>query len=193
MSQTTTWRIPEGPAPPDVPDVETVAQGVPEELEACEIVDGQVVLTMSTTDPHRHVVVELGCDLTLWARAHGALVASQTFAVQTTRTRRREPDLLVVLAEHRDRVTHDGMDGPPDIAVEVLSASTRRIDLVDKRAEYAELGVAEYWVVDLDAGEVRCAAPPDAPWRTLRRGDVLTSAVLPGFEVPLDRILPPPE
>jgi len=83
------------------------------------------------------------------------------------------------------------MVGPPDLVVEVLSASTRAADLGEKRAEYAAIGVAEYWCVDPDAGEVLVAAPPLAAWRRVRRGEVLASAVLQGFSIPVDRILPP--
>lgn len=175
-----------------IPSVEEVDAGVPPELEAFEIVDGQVLLTVGATDPHQHVVTELGTEFVLWAREHGAVVRPQPFDVRTTRTRRRQPDLMVVLAEHRDRIGRDGMRGAPDLVVEVLSPSTRAVDLGDKREEYAGIGVAEYWCFDTDAGQVLAAAPPDAPWRTVHRGKTLTSTALPDFAVPLDRVLPPP-
>ena len=46
------------------------------------------------------------------------------------------------------------MDLPPDLVVEVSSPSTRRYDLVVKRAHYARLEVPEHWFVDLDADRV---------------------------------------
>lgn len=36
------------------------------------------------------------------------------------------------------------------LAVEVLSAGTRRVDRVMKFAEYVEAGIQHYWIVDLD-------------------------------------------
>ena len=43
----------------------------------------------------------------------------------------------------------DGItDEPPDIVVEILSPSTRGIDLVRKMALYARSGVPEYWIAD---------------------------------------------
>ncbi len=174
-----------------IPSVEEVEAGLPPELEAYEIVDGQVLLTVGALDPHQHVVTELGVDLGLWARANGGILRHQPFDVRTTRTRQRQPDLLVVTAEHRDRIVREGLRGAPDLVVEVLSRSTRHVDLGAKRQEYAGLGVAEYWCIDPDAGEALVAAPPDAAWRVVRRGDTLTSTALPGFAVPLDRVLPP--
>ncbi len=171
--------------------VEEVAARVPDELEAYEIVDGQVLLTVGAMYPHQHVIVELGYDLTGWARGHAARVIGQPFDVQTTRTRRRQPGLIVVLAERRDRIGREGMRGAPDLVVEVLSASTRTVDLGDKRVEYAGLGVAEYWCIDPDAGEALLARPPGAPWQRLGRDDTLTSPLLPGFSIALDALLPP--
>ncbi len=173
-----------------IPSVEEVDARVPDELEAYEIVDGQVLLTVGATDPHQHVVMELGTDFTVWARASGAIVRSQPFDVQTTRTRRRQPDLMVVLAEHRDRIGREGMRGAPDLVVEVLSASTRRVDLGDKRGEYAALGVAEYWCIDPEEGVALLARPPDGSWRRVGRDGVLRSPLLPGFAVALDALVP---
>ena len=77
-----------------------------------------------------------------------------------------EPDLFVV--------PHDGsvefetalLVGPPVLAVEVLSPSTRRYDLVRKRRLYERAGVREYWVVDPEDESVsvfhRAEDVPDA-------------------------------
>lgn len=173
-----------------IPSVEEVAARIPAELEAYEIVDGQVILTVGALRPHQHVVTEFGTDLALWARSNGGVVIHQPFDVQTTRTRMRQPDLIVVTAAHRDRIAREGMRGTPDLVVEVLSRSTRHIDLGTKRTEYAGLGVAEYCCIDTSAGEALVAAPPEASWQRIRRGQILRSTALRGFEVPLDRILP---
>lgn len=174
-----------------IPSVEEVQARLPPELEAYEIVDGQVLLTVGAMRPHQHVIMKLGTELDLWARGSGAEVLGQPFDVRTTRTRQRQPDLLVVLAEHRDRIGPEGMREAPDLVIEVLSASTRAVDLGDKREEYAGLGVAEYWCLDPDTGDAWIFAPPDADPRRLDRDGVLTSPLLPGFAVPIVRVLPP--
>ena len=40
------------------------------------------------------------------------------------------------------------MQGPPDLAVEVISPSSIEIDREDKFAQYRDAGVANYWIVD---------------------------------------------
>ncbi len=56
-----------------------------------------------------------------------------------------QPDLLVV---GNDDVGEKNVTAPLTLAVEVLSPSTRRKDLVLKRSKYEECGVQSYWVID---------------------------------------------
>jgi Uma2 family endonuclease len=77
------------------------------------------------------------------------------------------------------------IDEPPDIVVEILSPSTRGVDLVRKMALYARSGVPEYWVADPGPrilvinrlqGEDYVAVEPDTDgW--------LASRVFPGLRV----------
>lgn len=84
------------------------------------------------------------------------------------------------------------MRGAPDIAVEVSSPSTRRLDLVRKRALYEREGVAEFCFVDLDAERVelhrregdRYAGPA-----LIGRDGKVASPRLPGFAVVVERLV----
>lgn len=62
-----------------------------------------------------------------------------------------EPDLLV--ARREDFAERD-LPVAPLLAVEILSPSTRRIDLMLKRSRYEAAGTASYWVVDADVPSV---------------------------------------
>jgi Uma2 family endonuclease len=48
----------------------------------------------------------------------------------------------------RSDLTDRDLPTAPLLAVEVLSASTRRIDLMLKRSRYEAAGCPSYWVVD---------------------------------------------
>jgi Uma2 family endonuclease len=48
------------------------------------------------------------------------------------------------------------------LAVEVLSPSTARADRVVKRAMFRDEGVAEFWIVDLDARTFERSTPADS-------------------------------
>jgi Uma2 family endonuclease len=65
-----------------------------------------------------------------------------------------QPDVVVFTAEDEatmqpDEHVRDGLI--PQIAVEVSSPSTRRLDIIHKRRLYEDSGVAEYWFVDREA------------------------------------------
>ena len=59
----------------------------------------------------------------------------------------REPDLVVMRAEHRDREHEAFFDGA-DLVSEVVSDDDPGRDLVTKRREYAQAGIPEYWIVE---------------------------------------------
>ncbi len=59
-----------------------------------------------------------------------------------------QPDLLVVCDPAK--ITPRGIEGPPDLVVEILSPSTASKDWSHKRWAYAAAGVPEYLIVDPD-------------------------------------------
>ncbi|MGH2509831.1 MAG: Uma2 family endonuclease, partial [Ktedonobacteraceae bacterium] len=59
-----------------------------------------------------------------------------------------QPDVLVILREHLERIREKRIVGAPDLIVEILSPGSLVIDRVIKRSAYERAGVAEYWLVD---------------------------------------------
>jgi Uma2 family endonuclease len=88
-----------------------------------------------------------------------------------------QPDIVVLLPESQARPTERGVEGPPDLLIEVLSPSNRGHDLLLKRSLYARAGVREYWLVDPEARTVEILA--------LDR-DAFHLAVAASAEKPLD-------
>ncbi|MBA3746332.1 MAG: Uma2 family endonuclease [Solirubrobacterales bacterium] len=82
----------------------------------------------------------------------------------------------------------------PDIAVEVRSPSTWRLDIGAKKANYERHGLPELWLVDTAAEVVLVfrRSKPDAPRfdvsLELTATDTLTSPLLPGFSLPVGEI-----
>lgn len=103
-----------------------------------------------------------------------------------TRDSRRRADRLIWTGLGRPpRVKRD----LPRIAVEFVSGAKRdrQRDYLEKRREYLELGIAEYWVVDrfrriltvFRAGEPEVVIEPTGTYRT---------PLLPSFELPIARL-----
>src|SRR5262249_4636623 len=60
-------------------------------------------------------------------------------------------DLLAVLAPRQAIITRKNIQGAPDLIVEIISSSSRRMDLGKKHELYEKWRVPEYWVVDGEA------------------------------------------
>lgn len=83
------------------------------------------------------------------------------------------------------------VDGPPDLAVEIISSSSRRYDLVEKRINYARFGVREYWIVDPIERSATVFELVQNEWIPLYAEDgVLQSKVLDGFWLRLAWLFP---
>ena len=59
-----------------------------------------------------------------------------------------QPDILFIRKDRQFIVTRHGIEGQPDLIVEILSPSTYKNDRISKKALYLEFGVMEYWIVD---------------------------------------------
>ena len=119
---------------------------MPDDGHRYELIDGALVVTPAPTPPHQIVVVRL------WQALDSAcpdslrvLVAPLDVALDDSSV--LQPDLLVA---RRADFTKRDLPTAPLLAVEVLSPSTRRIDLTLKRDRYQAAGCPSYWVVDPD-------------------------------------------
>ncbi len=114
-----------------------------------EWVDGEVIVFMTTSDRHQRISTFLIALLTnyLSLRRMGRLF-SQTFELRGREGAAREPDIVVLLNEHLDRLERVRLRGAADLVVEVISPDSVTRDRKVKLAEYASVGVPEYWVVD---------------------------------------------
>lgn len=144
--------------------------GRPDDGHRYELIDGALLVTPSPNLRHQTCVVALVC-LLLAARRpeHRVLVAP--FDVRLSPTTVLQPDVLVALGTD---VGETRLERAPVLVVEVVSPSTRSIDLGTKRLAYEEAGVAAYWVVD-----------PDEPSLTvlhLHAGRYVEHAVVAGDE-----------
>jgi len=97
----------------------------------------------------------------------------------------REPDVLFMRAEHASRRGNPYWDGA-DLVVEVVSPDDPDRDFEDKRREYAQAGIPEYWIVDPMRRTVHVLTLTGREYvehgRFVERG-IAASALLDGFVV----------
>jgi Uma2 family endonuclease len=77
-----------------------------------------------------------------------------------------EPDIAVLLPGGAV-VSSRGIEGAPDLVIEVFSPSNQAHDLLTKRALYERGGVREYWLVDPAARTIEILTLEDDRYRSL--------------------------
>ena len=96
--------------------------------------------------------------------------------------------MAYISPEHAARTPRPSrfVDGPPVLAVEILSPSDQHEDIAEKVRLYLDSGVFLVWVVDTEFGTVTVHRPDASPsCSTPRRKSTPTH--LPGFRVPVAR------
>ena len=112
-----------------------------------ELIDGVLIVTPAPVWMHQRVHSSL-MRLLLLACPAELEVLSAPFDVALADDTVMQPDLLVA---RRSDYSRRGLEQtPPVLAVEILSPSTRRIDLMLKRSRFEAAGCQSYWVIDPD-------------------------------------------
>ncbi len=145
--------------PEQEPFGEIIATGVSEEDfmaryagHFCEWVDGKVIKMSPVREEHN----ELSQFLIILFKTYFALrpigvLRTEPYVMRleiNERVRRREPDLQIILNDNPHERTTTSMNGPADIAIEIVSPGSVSVDYGEKFEEYERAGVREYWIFD---------------------------------------------
>src|SRR5262245_56253875 len=166
----------------------------PEDGLRHELIDGEHYVTPSPNLRHQDIIGRLYLIIGNWLQGHP--VGRVYFApldVLFSQYDVVEPDLLFVSNERSGVLAEKFIQGAPDLAVEVVSASTRHRDDTIKLRLYERFGVREYWTVDPVAESMAVYRRVNDRFvrpiiLTRAAADVFRTDVLPGLDVPLARV-----
>lgn len=153
-----------------------------------EFSDGFVEVLPMPTTTHQMIVFFLCETLRAYLRQHsGGIALVAPLRVRLRDGKYREPDVVFMADEHRDRVGEQFWEGA-DLVMEVVSDDYRAHDLETKRIEYAAAGIPEYWIVDPKEGRILVlvlepGASSYVEHGAFIRGERATSRLLPGLVV----------
>lgn len=114
-----------------------------------EVIAGELVMTPAPGVRHQAIVTDLTVALSLFVRSNeiGQVLVGPV-DVLFAEGDYLEPDVVVVLDRSHHLLSDRGIEGPPDLVIEVVSPSTASRDRGSKLERYRHYGVPEYWVVD---------------------------------------------
>jgi Uma2 family endonuclease len=145
-----------------------------------ELIRGRLYACPSLTTSHQLAVATLRTHFEP-IEAAGGLAFTLPLDVHLADHSVVQPDGIVVSAG-RLEIVRDWVEGIPDLLVEVVSPESGRTDRLEKLMLYAESGVPEYWIVDLDLQVIDClvnesgryvlSPPTDGRYRSLRLPEI---------------------
>lgn len=159
------------------------------------LLDGVVRLEMSASTLHEQTFAFLLFVLRGYVRVNGLgeVLGSRTL-VRIDERNGFEPDVLFV-ARHRAGIIRErDLAEAPDVAVEIVSRSSRIADRVQKFTGYERAGVREYWLIDPEyrlAEFFRLGAAGAFEQVDVKEGTFF-SEVIPGFRLRPDWLFADP-
>lgn len=175
-----------------------------QDWQKVEWVNGEAIIYMPASARHQDLLIFLAAILNAFVQIMNlGLVRASPFEVKLWPDGpSREPDIFFLAQGNAAAQETNRLVGAPDLAVEIISPGSTRIDRVDKYREYEQARVREYWLLDprprqkraifyqLDEEGFYLPALPD-------EHGIYRSTVLPHFWLKTDwlweRLLPNPE
>ncbi len=115
-----------------------------------EWVNGEAIMTPAASAKHQDIGSFLESLLRTYVESQnlGRLLRSPFQMKVGSDLPGREPDLLFVASVNLDRLKSTYLDGPADVAIEIISPESINRDRGEKFVEYESAGVLEYWLLD---------------------------------------------
>ncbi len=161
---------------------------LPNDDKRYEIVDGVLYMAPpSPNDFHQGASNLFATYLTIHVQFKGlGRVYTAPFDVCLNSNTVVQPDVIVILSENLHKITHKGIVGGPDLAIEIGSPSTESYDRLVKWNAYARAEVREYWIVDPLKQNIEVLVLEDETYQSLgvfSDEQLLPSLVVPEFPV----------
>ena len=154
-----------------------------------ELTDGYLEVLPMPTDEHQGILFFLAQTFQGVIEPRG-VVRFAPLRLRLRAGKLREPDLLL-LRDRADPRRENRYWHGADLVLEVVSPDKPERDLVDKRRDYAEAGIPEYWIVNpLDETIIvlTLRGTTYVEHGHFRRGTSATSVLLAGFSIAVDAV-----
>ncbi len=157
-----------------------------------ELVEGEFFMMPSPNEPHQRISAEIEYLLQSYVKKHKTgFVYDAPFDVVLSDEDIVQPDIIYVSKERRNIITHNNIQGAPDLVVEILSPKISYRDREIKRKLYYKYGVKEYWIVDPIKQTVEVLSRDVAGYKKTGMYDVdtpLSSPLLPDLSMNLKSV-----
>jgi len=161
-----------------------------------EVMRGELYMSPAPSPRHQRTALRLSSEMERFVEQHqmGEIFISPIDVILPRGLGTPvQPDILFIRRDNRHIIGETTIDGVPELVVEILSPSNWVDDRRTKFAVYAEAGIAEYWIIDPRTVTVEVYQLRGERYELLESyaaGETVSSIVLDGFSVAVDRIIP---
>jgi len=159
-----------------------------------ELIDGVVHMMSAPTADHQRILIRLVRKLADFLDDKPCEVFAAPFDVCLFGKGDEDntvvqPDVLVI-CDDKKTANNKYCNGAPDLAIEILSPSTSRLDRIKKLNKYLQAGVREYWIVDPDDKNIIVNILDDEKYviYAYDDNDIISLHVLDGCKISLSDI-----
>lgn len=154
-----------------------------EEMDTpCQLINGELIMSPSPTPYHQLVSGNLYDLFKAQAKKAGDVVFYSPVDLFVDNHNVLQPDLIYISNRNKNIVTNRGIEGIPDLVVEIISPSNIFTDRNIKKKTYQRIGVKEYWIVDPGNQTLEIythnQADPETPFLYLAGEGKVTSTVI---------------
>jgi Uma2 family endonuclease len=156
-----------------------------------EFTDGYIEVLPMPTDKHQVILEFVFLALRAVVNALGGKVLFAPLRIQVRPGKYREPDLLMVVDANDPRRQNEYWLGA-DLVMEIVSPDKPKRDTEEKPTDYAEAGIAEYWIINPLTETITVLVLEGESYierGVFGRGDRATSKLLTSFNVSVDDVL----
>ncbi len=157
--------------------------------QKADLIHGEIFMASPATIKHEDSVDFLGAVLRVYVkRKKLGIVVGSRVAMKLSEEDAPEPDLIFVRQERMSLLGNTEIFGPADVAIEMISPGSRRLDAVEKKELYAAFGVPEYWLIDLQRQEAHFWRNEGGEWKDLPIDEhgIFRSSAISGFWLRVD-------
>ncbi len=156
-----------------------------------EFDDGYIEVLPMPTDKHQAISQFVFLAFLAFIQRIGGKVQYAPLRLRIRYGKHREPDILLVRDANDPRRQNHYWLGA-DLVVEIVSSDDPNRDTKVKRADYAEAGIPEYWIIDPQDEAITVLQLEGDSYTEhgiFHRAEIATSVILYGLAVPVDAIL----
>lgn len=114
----------------------------------CQLINGELIMSPSPSPLHQIVLGNLYILIESYSKKVEGLALFSPLDLYVDRRNIFQPDLIFLSKKQKAFITSRGVEGPPELVVEVISPSNSYTDRYEKKNAYQKFGIVEYWIID---------------------------------------------